>query len=112
MCERDSYHDREEHLKELSNNNYGLWNASRGTRRYDPESRRYKEWGIPHDWYGDRILPGNRPNYPRFTESETRRAYRQILRHAMIDPERMGQDWYHDGPRVRILPFLKLLGGC
>jgi hypothetical protein len=77
-----------------------LWSASRGTQRYDPATRRYKEWSIPHDWNGDRVDDLNNPFYPRFTQQEARRIARQIGRGRRVDPLSMGPGWTTDGPRV------------
>ncbi|TAQ84832.1 hypothetical protein B7494_g6858 [Chlorociboria aeruginascens] len=44
---------------------------SRGQRRYDPVSRRYEKWSIPHDWTGYLAGgPDDIPQYPRFHEDD------------------------------------------
>ncbi|PSS16531.1 hypothetical protein M430DRAFT_19520 [Amorphotheca resinae ATCC 22711] len=90
----DSYHFQDYHFDELANHH-----VSRGTRRYDPHTRRYTDWAIPHDWFGNRIALNGNHNYPRFTAGEARQLLRQYRRTGQIDPEKMGKDWHHEGPR-------------
>jgi hypothetical protein len=84
----------------------GLWTSSRGFKRYDPHTRRYKHWVTPHDWFGLGVNGhGVGPNglgYPRFTRSEGRRMARRIAQNRRINPASMGPEWHQDGPRVRI----------
>lgn len=97
--DRDSYHDPAYHAREMLNDNNLLWNASRGTKRYDPASRTYKEWYIPEDWYGNRIDNFDDPRYPRFSRDDALRIARRINRGERVHPESM-PGWTTDGPSV------------
>ena len=100
--DRDSYHYPAYHCQEIGRSyQNGLWSASRGTRRYDPHTRRYTEWSIPHDWHGHRIDDQNQAFYPRFTQDEARQFIRRLQHHRRINPRSMGSEWTTDGPRVR-----------
>ncbi|TVY24312.1 hypothetical protein LHYA1_G007927 [Lachnellula hyalina] len=87
----DSYHQRNYHYLEEA----GPY-VSRGVKRYDPHSRRYKTWTIPHDWEGDYSAQGI---YPHFTASEWRRMARRLGKGHLVDPLKMGDDWHQDGPK-------------
>lgn len=96
---RDSYHFQPADWHEKR----GL--KSRGTKRYDPHSRRYKEWSIPYDWNGEyhELHPFGPPDYaryPRFTLNENRKMRRFLNRGSQIDPLIMGKDWTTQGPKV------------
>jgi hypothetical protein len=98
---RDSYHQLEYHIQEIGQSK-GLSLASRGTQRYDPHTRQYTEWSIPHDWHGDRVNFFNEPFYPRFTEDEAKGMVRRIYRgKAPVNLRAMGSSWTDEGPRVR-----------
>jgi len=101
ICERDSYHDPYYHTREITNS---FPCASRGTRRYDPQSRTYEHWSIPSDWYGNRVgpWPDYQPHYPRFTREEWAKINRRLRRGRLVDPLTMGKDWHQDGPKVRL----------
>lgn len=101
MC-RDSYHHPvyHQHEEEGSHLN-GLFGASRGNQRYDPNTRRYTEWSIDRDWWGERINDENQAFYPRFTQDESQRILRRLQRHKNITPRSMGSEWKTDGPKVR-----------
>lgn len=79
--------------------------TSRGLKRYDPETRRYKKWESPEDFYhrgthGQGILPITGDGYPRFTASERRRlAYRNVHGLNPINLKEVS-DWGVDGPKV------------
>lgn len=96
---RDSFNDRGYHRRE-QNNTFPY--TSRGSQRYDPHSRKYVTWEIPHDWYGQwrGWSPYQVGHYPRFTQDEARELRRQIRRNGRINPERMGSDWHAEGPKV------------
>lgn len=103
--DRDSYHYPEYHCQELGRSyQNGLFSASRGTQRYDPSSRTYKEWSIPHDWNGDRINDQGQAFYPRFTRDEARKLIRRLHHGRQVNPGSMGSGWAVDGPRARHLP--------
>jgi len=99
----DSYHDPEAYRYELGHGHSGLWDASRGTRRYDPHSRRYKKWVPSTDWHNLGInwpeFRDGHGDYPRFTEREYRKMARTLMRGHRINPARMGRDWDHFGPK-------------
>lgn len=100
---RDSYHlPREHFVEQLSHN--GLWNISRGMKRYDPETRTYKEWLWPLDWQGTGVggfgTAGNGDGYPRFTRREPEHVRRQLKLGGPIDPRKVGPDWDDSGPKV------------
>jgi hypothetical protein len=102
--DRDSYHYPAYHCQEIGRSyQNGLWSASRGTRRYDPSTRRYKEWSIPHDLHGHRIDDQNHAFYPRFTQNEARQIIRRLQRGRTAVNSRMGPAWTTDGPKVRSL---------
>lgn len=69
--------------------------------RYDPHSRRYKRWVLPHDWDEMDLKNDNGFRYPRFTEDEGRKILRQLYIHGQLDPLTMGEDWNFQGPKVR-----------
>lgn len=102
--DRDSYH----HPAAARDEDAGF--VSRGIRRYDPHSRRYKEWCIPIDWFGsyNQRVPGQRysePRYPRFTLKELRKMEHDTVRGRYPDPFAMGSDWNNMGPEVRDHPL-------
>jgi hypothetical protein len=98
---RDSYHYYGYHLDELTSPFQNkLWSASRGLKRYDPHTRRYRQWHLPHDWHDQRLGPQGEPNYPRFTWDESVRMLRRLRRGHSVDATRMGKEWHHEGPRV------------
>ena len=103
--DRDSYHYPEYHRQELARSyQNGLFRTSRGTQRYDPGSRTYKEWSVPHDWNCDRINDQGQPFYPRFTRDEARKIIQRLQHGRQVNPCSMGSGWTVDGPRVRRLP--------
>lgn len=69
--------------------------------RYDPHSRRYKHWVLPHDWDDLDLSNDEGFRYPRFTEEDGRKILRQIYRYGQVDPLMMGKDWNFQGPKVR-----------
>lgn len=105
-CFRDSYHDPLSYYEEESSHN-GLWNTSRGMKRYDPETRTYKHWAYPHDWFNLGVngvgLNGRGGGYPRFTRSEWRHMDHERRRGRAVDPRKMGPDWNWNGPNVCLL---------
>ena len=108
---RDSYHDLDYFYQEEANRGQKgiakLFGNSRGFKRYDPHSRRYKTWSTPHDWdhngtsgyerLNRRLNPFHEPEYPHLTATEAAR-----LRHCgrSITTEEMGKDWGRNGPLV------------
>jgi hypothetical protein len=66
-----------------------LWNSSRGFKRYDPHTRKYRI-GI------------RGAGYPRFTRGEGRKMLRRYAQGHKVDPSKMGNEWNSDGPRVSI----------
>jgi hypothetical protein len=83
-----------------------LWNSSRGFKRYDPHTRRYRKWFVPEDWYGDGVdgqgIGIRGAGYPRFTRGEGRKMLRRYAQGHRVDPSKMGNEWNSDGPRVSI----------
>jgi len=103
--DRRSYHDPQAHFQEEINGAINpLWNSSRGSKRYDPYTRKYRKWFTPQDWAGDGVHgQGIGPNgygYPRFTRSEGRKMLRRYAQGHRVDPARMGKEWTWDGPKV------------
>ncbi|RFU33566.1 hypothetical protein B7463_g2791, partial [Scytalidium lignicola] len=99
----DSYHDQDAHISEGGQHN-GFWNTSRGTRRYDPYSRRYVEWFVPTDWHqiGGNPYTGE-AYYPRFTRKEWHKMNHTLSRGKQIDPRKMGREWSSFGPKVPVV---------
>jgi hypothetical protein len=83
-----------------------LLTTSRGFKRYDPHTRRYRDWFTPHDWFGDGTYGlGVGPDgegYPRFTNSEGKKILLRYARGEPVEPYKMGKDWHHDGPKVGV----------
>ena len=75
---------------------------SRGFKRYDPHSRRYVEWHIPHDW--DHIYTDIYDNqgYPRFTREEVRKMDKRRKVGKPVNAMKMGKDWNWNGPNVSL----------
>jgi len=100
----DSYHDFNCYRKDHSNGSHNpLYDSSRGFKRYDPHTRRYREWFTPHDWAGfgvdARGVGPNDSGYPRFTTNDARKMTRRLAQGRRVNPARMGDEWHHDGPR-------------
>lgn len=89
---RDSYHLQAAHIQEVSGPG-----ASRGFKRYDPYSRKYVQWTIPHDWDG---LHSREKVYPRFTTDEWEDMASRVRRGRAPKPSSMGSGWHHEGPKV------------
>ncbi|TVY82014.1 hypothetical protein LSUE1_G005330 [Lachnellula suecica] len=87
----DSFHHKDYHYQEEA----GPY-VSRGVQRYDPDSRRYKTWTVPHDWHGVESRDGI---YPHFTQREWKKIARQWRHGRLVDPLKMGRDWNSDGPK-------------
>ena len=102
---RDSYHNPRAHdLEELRGEQNPFYNSSRGTKRYDPYTRKYVKWATPNDWYqtgvdGMGIFPHGH-GYTRFTTKEARRMNRRLREGRRVDPSRMGSEWNNMGPKV------------
>jgi hypothetical protein len=100
---RDSYHYPEYHNQEMSYQN-PPFSSSRGYQRYDPATRRYTEWSIPHDWNASRIDQFNQAHYPRFTPDEVRKIRQRLQRTGRVDPRSMGSEWTTDvSTRARLV---------
>ncbi|CZR67775.1 uncharacterized protein PAC_17674 [Phialocephala subalpina] len=97
----DSYHNAEMHVSEKSKPNRLLTN-SRGSKRYDPQTRTYKHWAWPEDWNGlGSEFVGLGPNgvgYPRLTQRELRYMQRQLSRGRPIEPQKL-DNWNQNGPK-------------
>jgi hypothetical protein len=100
---RDSYHSQADHFKEVT----GPFASRVCGKRYDPYTRRYVDWMIPADWSGQFIDPNTGlAEYPRFTADEARKIWRETRGgRRPLDPQRMGSEWYHDGPKVCCFSF-------
>ncbi|CAG8961711.1 hypothetical protein HYFRA_00006251 [Hymenoscyphus fraxineus] len=73
--------------------------VSRGNKRYDPHTRRYKSWAWDNDYRQqgpDGLGPGY---YPHFTALEYGQMDRTLNRGHRIDPSKMGRDWNQYGPK-------------
>ncbi|KUJ16602.1 uncharacterized protein LY89DRAFT_685523 [Mollisia scopiformis] len=101
----DSYHDVGSHFNEAQQHN-GFRSTSRGLKRYDPVTRKYRTWEMPMDWFQVGVhglgIGINGDGFPRFTESEriniNNRRNRGLPR---VDPNHrnMGGDWDDFGPK-------------
>ncbi|KAN0096382.1 hypothetical protein V8E51_015187 [Hyaloscypha variabilis] len=99
----DTYHDYPTHLQEELNGAATFANSPRGFKRYDPQTRKYRKWFIPEDWYGVGVN-GNGvfedgDGYPKFTRSEGRKMLRRYAQGRRVDPSKMGKEWNTQGPR-------------
>jgi hypothetical protein len=82
--------------------------ANREFKRYDPYTRKYQTWHVPQDWAGNGAWPfplalgvhENGDGYPRFTQREWNRMDQMYRRTGQVDPQRMGEEWTTEGPRV------------
>lgn len=81
-------------------------NSSRGYKRYDPHTRKYRNWLVPHDWYGvgvnGRGIGIRGAGYPRFTRSEGKKMLRTYAQGHRVVPSKMGKEWNYHGPEVGI----------
>lgn len=81
-----------------------FFNSSRDFKRYDPQTRKYRDWYTPHDWSGAGVAGfGVGPfgiGFPRFTKSDGKKMLRRYARDKPLKPSRMGKEWHHDGPKV------------
>jgi hypothetical protein len=80
--------------------------TSRGYRRYDPQTRKYRDWFVPEDWAGMGVdgygIGPNGLGYPRFTNHDAKKMLRGYAQRRRVDPTSMGKEWHHDGPRVGV----------
>ncbi len=103
---RDTYHNAGRHYNEEMKGARNLLTTSRGFKRYDPHTRRYRNWFTPHDWDGIGTNGlGVGPNglgYPRFTNGEGKKILLGYARGEPVEPYIIGKDWHHDGPKVGV----------
>ncbi|KAE9371420.1 hypothetical protein N431DRAFT_545678 [Stipitochalara longipes BDJ] len=100
----DSYHDVRSHFREEYDGAANpCGNSSRGLKRYDPHTRKYRNWLTPTDWAGGGVngqgIGIHGAGYPRFTGSEGRKMFRRLAQGRRIDPSKMGKEWNMEGPR-------------
>lgn len=100
ILSRDTYHSPDRPPR-------NLFGKQRGTKRYDPYTRRYEEWAPYQDWSGDWDGPNPNTgqidnNFPRFTAKEWQKLDQQMYLTGQLHPERMGSDWEANGfgPKV------------
>lgn len=107
---RDSYHAPDFRDQERIQSN-GLYNTSRGLKRYDPEARRYTEWEMAEDFrnfgtHGEGTVWRTGDGYPRFTAKERKRIARRQQQGDFVDLQKFAKDWNELGPKVRIFVTL------